>query len=223
MSPNDQALQQLDERPDTPETREKGLDGWLDAIIYYGLGQHMLLALPTLWIAFQTVSIPVAVTTSAIVSLTVASVTIGAFRMGVLSTGHPWHRIEDNELGLGPDGGYGFLVRRAAYLNTTLGLATFAGAIADASGWGLVGAVLVGGGFSFGALYVLPNLRAANSKQSVPVRVIYYAVSLSVVASTGQVLELSVGAPSAALAFAVVCLFTVFDVGADLRKPMDGM
>ncbi|WP_416839484.1 hypothetical protein [Haloferax sp. DFSO52] len=217
MSPNDQVYQRPKERPDTLETQERSLDAWLDAVIYYGLGQHMLLAVPMLWIAFQTVTIPVAVSTSAIVSLTVASVTIGAFRMGVISVGTPWQRIEDNELGLGPSGGYGFFARRAAYLNATLGLATYVGAIVDAGGGGLVGAVLVAGGFTFGGLLVLPNLRAANKTKSALLRTIYYAASLGVVASRAQVLDLSVGAPSAAFAFAVVCVLVIFDVGVDLR------
>ena len=218
MSPSDQTFRRARERPDPVEQEDVTLDSWLDAIVYYGLGQHMLLALPMLWIAFQTVFIPVAVTTSAIVSLAVASVTIGAFRMGKISTAHQWHRIEDNEIGLGPHGGYGFLVRRAAYLNATLGVATFAGGMADAGGGGLLGSVLVAGGFTFGALYVLPNVRAASRTQSILLRSIYYVASLSVVAYTGQVLDLSVGMPSAAFAFAVVCLFVVVDVGLDVRS-----
>lgn len=99
---------------------ETGVDAWLDATVYFGLGQHLLLALPMLWVAFMTVSTPVAVTTAAVVSLAVACLAIGALRMNAVSVGVPWHRIEDNEIGLGPDAGYGFLVRRAAYLNATL-------------------------------------------------------------------------------------------------------
>ncbi|WP_411963210.1 hypothetical protein [Haloferax sp. YSMS24] len=216
MSPNDQAVQKHRNRPESLDAQDRGVDAWLDAIIYYGLGQQMVLVLPMLWIAFQTVSYPVAVTTSAIVSLGVSSVTIGAFRMGVLSTAHPWHRIDDNEIGLGPRGGYGFLARRAAYLNATLGLGTFSGAIADVGGGGLFAAVLVAGGFTFGALYVLPNLRAAHRRQSILLRTIYYAVALTLVATSGQVLDLSVGAPSAAFAFAIACLYACIDVGLDL-------
>lgn len=216
MSPNDQAVQKHRNRPESLDEGDGGVDAWLDAVIYYGLGQQMLLALPVLWIAFQTVSIPVAVTTSVIVSLAVASVTIGAFRMGVLSTDHPWHHIEDNEIGLGPRGGYGFLVRRAAYLNATLGLGTFAGGMADAGGGGLLGSILVAGGFTFGAFYVLPNVRAITGVQSVLVRSIFYVASLSVVAAGGQVLDFSVGMPSAAFAFAIVCLFAAYDVAVDI-------
>ncbi|WP_261372635.1 hypothetical protein [Haloferax volcanii] len=107
---------------------ETGVDAWLDATVYFGVGQHLLLALPMLWVAFMTVSTPVAVTTAAVVSLAVACLAIGALRLDAVSVGAPWHRIEDNEIGLGPDAGYGFLVRRAAYLNATLGLGTFLGA-----------------------------------------------------------------------------------------------
>ncbi|KAB1194484.1 hypothetical protein GJR96_13945 [Haloferax sp. MBLA0076] len=217
MAPSDEGYRQNGGQTAALDDRRGSIDAWLDAIIYYGLGQHLLLALPMLWITFSAVVTPVAVTTSAIISLGVASITIGAFRMGALSVGPPWHRIDDNELGLGPDAGYGFLVRRAAYLNATLGLGTFAGALADAGGGGLVGAFLVAGGFAFGAILALPSIRVLPRTQSVVIRTLYYVVSLAVVAGTTRVLDLSIGMPSAALAFGVVCAFAIFDVGMDLR------
>jgi hypothetical protein len=198
--------------------RRGGLDAWLDAAIYYGLGQHLLLALPALWIVFQATRTPVAVSTSAIVALSAACLTIAAFRLGRLSVGAPWHRVEDNELGLGPDAGYGFLARRAAYLNATLGLATFLGAAADAGGAGVVGSIVVAGGIALGAILALPKLRNARDSRSVVVRGGYYAVALSVMAFYGQVLDLSVGAPTAVFAFGLVCLYVAIDVGADLRR-----
>lgn len=64
---------------------ETGVDAWLDATVYFGLGQHLLLALPMLWVAFMTVSTPVAVTTAAVVSLAVACLAIGALRLDAVS------------------------------------------------------------------------------------------------------------------------------------------
>ncbi|WP_191965454.1 MULTISPECIES: hypothetical protein [Haloferax] len=214
MSPGDEGYRRRSRHTSLDE-RHGGLDAWLDAIVYYGLGQHLLLAVPVLWIAFQAVTTPVAVTTSAIVALSVASLTIGAFRMGVISVGVPWRRIEDNDLGLGPTGGYGFFARRAAYLNATLGLGTFAGALADTAG-GLGSAILVAGGFTLGSLLVLPHIRGASGTRTL-VRALYYGVSLSVIAVGGQVLDLSVGAPSAVVAFGLICLFVIVDIGLDVR------
>ncbi|WP_410764900.1 hypothetical protein [Haloferax sp. DFSO60] len=197
------------------DERHGRLDVWLDATIYYGLGQQLLLALPSLWVVFQAVRTPVAVSTSAIVSLTAASLTIGLSRLGVVSVGTPWTRIEENSLGLGRDAGYGFLVQRAAVLNTTLGLACFVGAFVDSSGGGLLGSILVAGGLTVGALLALPTVRAAPRTPSLAVRALYYAVSLSVIALYAQVFDFSIGAPTAAFAFGLVCLFVLIDLWMD--------
>ncbi|RDZ42087.1 hypothetical protein C5B86_15405 [Haloferax sp. Atlit-19N] len=198
---------------------ETGVDAWLDATIYFGLGQHLLLALPMLWVAFMTVSTPVAVTTAAVVSLAVACLAIGALRMNAVSVGAPWHRIEDNEIGLGPDAGYGFLARRAAYLNATLGLGTFLGARADLAGAGLPGSVVVAGCVALCAMLALPRLRAAPARTSAAVTGVYYAVSLLVVATFPGMVDLFSLSPSVALCVLAVALAAAFDVatGRDRR------
>ncbi|RDZ42374.1 hypothetical protein C5B91_14850 [Haloferax sp. Atlit-10N] len=198
---------------------ETGVDAWLDATIYFGLGQHLLLALPMLWVGFMTVSTPVAVTTAAVVSLAVACLAIGALRMNAVSVGAPWHRIEDNEIGLGPDAGYGFLARRAAYLNATLGLGTFLGARADLAGAGLPGSVVVAGCVALCAMLALPRLRAAPARTSAAVAGVYYAVSLLVVATFPGMVDLFSLSPSVALCVLAVALAAAFDVatGRDRR------
>ncbi|ELZ88646.1 hypothetical protein [Haloferax sulfurifontis] len=198
---------------------EGGIDAWLDATVYFGLGQHLLLALPMLWVAFMTVSTPVAVTTAAVVSLSVACLAIGALRLGAVSVGAPWHRIEDSELGLGPDAGYGALVRRAAYLNATLGLGTFLGARADLVGAGLAGSVVVAGGVALCAMLALPRLRAAPARASAAAAGAYYAVSLLVVAAFPGAVDLFSLAPSVALCVLAVATACAFDVvtGRDRR------
>ncbi|ELZ72569.1 hypothetical protein G3A49_05595 [Haloferax volcanii] len=197
---------------------ETGVDAWLDATVYFGLGQHLLLALPMLWVAFMTVSTPVAVTTAAVVSLAVACLAIGALRLDAVSVGAPWHRIEDNEIGLGPDAGYGFLVRRAAYLNATLGLGTFLGARADLAGAGFLGSVVVAGGVALCAMLALPRLRAAPARTSAAAAGVYYAVSLLAVATFPGVAGLFSLSPSVALCVLAVAVAAAFDVATDRKR-----
>lgn len=194
-----------------------GADEWVDAVVYYGLGQVLLLGFPTIWLAFQAVTHPVAVTTAAVFATTLVPLTLGSLRTGVVATGAPWPAIDDPPLGLGPDAGYGSLLRRAAFLNATLGLATFAGATVDAAGWGLVGSVLVAGGVSVSAILLLPSVRTADARWTVGLRAGYYVVSLSVVGTYGRLWDVTVGAPSAPLAFGVVVLLAAADVASDLR------
>ncbi|MFC7203827.1 hypothetical protein ACFQJC_09885 [Haloferax namakaokahaiae] len=215
MSPQDESYWQNTNQRRRFDERRGRLDVWLDALIYFGLGQQLLLALPSLWIVFQTLRTPVAVSTAAIVSLAATSLTIAVSRLGLVSVGPPWTRIEENSLGLGRDAGYGFLVRRAAVLNATLGLSTFAGAFVDANGGGLLGSIVVSGGLTAGALLALPTARAAPRAQSLAVRAGYYAVALATIALYGQVFDLSIGAPSAAFAFGLVCLFAGLDLWMD--------
>ncbi|MFC7127826.1 hypothetical protein [Haloferax chudinovii] len=191
---------------------ETGIDAWLDATVYFGLGQHLLLALPMLWVAFMTVSTPVVVTTAAVVSLSTACLAVGALRLEAVSVGAPWHRIEDSELGLGPDAGYGALVRRAAYLNATLGLGTFLGARADLVGAGLVGSVAVAGGVALCAMLALPRLRAAPARTSAAAAGAYYGVSLLVVAAFPGMVDLFFLAPSVGLCVLAVAVAGAFDV-----------
>lgn len=208
-------MHSTDEHGDS--ARAATVDDWLDAVVYYGVGQVLFLGFPALWLAFQSVTNPVAVTTAVVLAATVVPLTIGTLRLGLLTAGPPWVGIDDEPLGLGPDAGYGFLLRRAAFLNGTIGLATFAGARVDAAGWGLSGSLVVAGGISAIAVLALPAVRASDAAWSVVARAAYYGTSLFVVGTYGRLWDVTVGAPSAVLAFGALCCLALFDVASSLR------
>lgn len=99
----------------------------IDAIVYYGLGQVLLLSPLMLWHVFQSPFRRGDVVIGAIAALTCLPVAIGVRRRGTLGGEREWPRIDDVTLGVG--GGFRTYLGRGVFLSAVVGIAAYGAAI----------------------------------------------------------------------------------------------
>lgn len=154
--------------------------GWsedlIDAIVFYGLGQVLLLTGLMLWYLFQSPVRRGDVVLGTIVALIGLPLGIGLRRYDVIETGTEWPKIDDATLGTGD--GYRMYLARGVFLSAIVGIAAYSAAAVGIVTSGTLVPTAVALASVVGGVLLYPDISGLD-RRSCGVRTGLYAIALA--------------------------------------------
>ncbi|MFC4540683.1 hypothetical protein ACFO5R_01925 [Halosolutus amylolyticus] len=180
----------------------------IDAIVYYGLAQVLILTVLMLWFVFQSTVHRDSHVIGSIVVLVLLPTLIGLRRRELIGD-REWPRIETVTLGIG--GGYRLLLGRAVFLSAVVGLGTYGAGVAGMVADGPVLPAVVAAGLVAGCVAVFPAVSGTDWRARRG-RFALYAAALVGGLYFGAPFDASVGFHSAVVLYPTLVALGVLDL-----------